>query len=344
MISNISNRIYILALIQSDGFIFKKVASTNGGEWSGPCPWCGGDDRFLIWPEYKGGRYWCRGCNKSGDAVQYIRDSRDLTFSEALDYLGIEKSFIMRAGPKKKDKAIFRPKETITPPQLWMQKAAQIVTMAEKELWQHGGKDALAILYAKGLKPETIKSARLGWNPQDLYRDRRAWGLPAEYHSNGHPKSIWIPAGIIIPMETSAGVVRIRIRRHDPGSGQRYVVVSGSSMAPLILESGNDILVVIESDLDGLLVWQEAAALAGIVAMGSAAMKPDISTHQYLCNARKILNALDYDEAGAKYAWKFWPETYRQKVIRWPVPIGKDPSDAFQQGLNIRAWIEAGIE
>jgi len=77
--------------------------------------------------------------------------------------------------------------------------------------------------------------------------------------------------------------------------------------------------------------------------MGSAGLKPDVFAHSLLTKAEKILNALDYDEAGARPSWKFWPETYGSKVIRWPVPIGKDPSEAWQQGLNIREWIKAGL-
>jgi hypothetical protein len=100
---------------------------------------------------------------------------------------------------------------------------------------------------------------------------------------------------------------------------------------------------IVESDLDGLLVWQEAAELTGVIAMGNAAIKPDLLTHDTLIKAEMILNALDYDTAGAKPSWKFWPETYGEKVKRWPVPIGKDPSDAWQLGLDIRAWIMAGI-
>ena len=46
----------------------RKASTTKGGEWHGPCPGCGGDDRFHVWPEQKdGGTYWCRGCNKAGD-------------------------------------------------------------------------------------------------------------------------------------------------------------------------------------------------------------------------------------------------------------------------------------
>ncbi|MDD5476381.1 MAG: hypothetical protein PHU03_07715, partial [Syntrophales bacterium] len=58
-----------------------------------------------------------------------------------------------------------------------------------------------------------------------------------------------------------------------------------------------------------------------------------------------ILNALDYDDAGGKEAWHFWPEAYgKKKVKRWPVPEGKDPGEAYQAGVNLRAWIKAGLD
>lgn len=68
----------------------RRTASTGGGEWCGPCPRGGGHDRFHVWPEK--GRYWCRQCNKKGDAIQYLRDFRGLSFIEAKRALGIDPS------------------------------------------------------------------------------------------------------------------------------------------------------------------------------------------------------------------------------------------------------------
>jgi len=56
----------LLALVGRDTQV-KKVAGTAGGEWAGPCPWCGGNDRFRLWPNSDHPRYWCRGCDRRGD-------------------------------------------------------------------------------------------------------------------------------------------------------------------------------------------------------------------------------------------------------------------------------------
>ncbi len=334
-------------LITGDGLTLKKVATTHGGEYAGPCPWCGGNDRFRVWPGSKDGRYWCRGCEKRGDVVQYVRDTRNLSYFEALDFLGIEKTKSIKTKRTHTGPPAFMPKTEPLPPPLWVEKATKLLKWSQEQLWTPDGQAERKILLDKGLNEETIRRAGIGRNTgergKDIYRDRRGWGLSHEFHRDGRPKRLWIPQGIIIPLQGKEGARRLRIRRRtkdDP----RYVIVAGSSMAPLILESVNSFFMVVESELDAWLVFQEAGDLCGVVAMGSASAKPDAAAHDLFIKSEKILNALDYDPAGARASWRFWPAVYGAKVTRWPVPIGKDPSDAWQQGTNIRDWIEAGLE
>jgi len=345
----------ILALIQQEsGLSFKKVAATHGGEYAGPCPWCGGNDRFLIWPKYKGGRYWCRGCEKKGDGIQFIRDMHGLTFGEACERLGITRGVYRRRRKmpvSTPERPFFKPKKSEPPPELWTQKAAAFLKYSQEKLWTTPeGRTALEFLQAKGLTEATIRHAGIGFNPSDLYRDRRGWGLPQKVNSYGTATLVWLPTGIVIPLAPSTeqkGVgetmTRLRFRRFAD-TGPRYVICAGSSVAPLVLEADKSIFTIVESELDAWLIWQETADLTGVVAMGSAVMKPDVAAHDLLTKAEIILNSLDYDEAGARQSWNWWDKAYGPKVIRWPTPFGKDPSDALQQGLNIREWIEAGIE
>jgi len=344
----------ILALIQQEsGLSFKKVAATHGGEYAGPCPWCGGNDRFLIWPQYKGGRYWCRGCEKKGDGIQFIRDMHGLTFGEACERLGITRGVYRRRQKmpvSTPERPFFKPKKSEPPPELWTQKAAAFLKYSQEKLWAPEGRTALEFLQAKGLTEATIRRAGIGFNLSDLYRNRRGWGLPQKVNSYGTETLIWLPAGIVIPLAPSTeqkgageNMIRLRFRRFAD-TGPRYVICAGSSVAPLVLEADKSIFTIVESELDAWLIWQETADLTGVVAMGSAVMKPDVAAHDLLTKAEIILNSLDYDEAGARQSWNWWDKAYGPKVIRWPTPFGKDPSDALQQGLNIREWIEAGIE
>ena len=344
----------VLVLIQQEsGLSFKKVAATHGGEYAGSCPWCGGNDRFLIWPQYKGGRYWCRGCEKKGDGIQFIRDMHGLTFGEACKRLGITRGVYRRRQKmtvSTPERPFFKPKKSEPPPELWTQKAAAFLKYSQEKLWTPEGRTALEFLQAKGLTEATIRRAGIGFNLSDLYRNRRGWGLPQKVNSYGTETLIWLPAGIVIPLAPSTeqkgageNMTRLRFRRFAD-TGPRYVICAGSSVAPLVLEADKSIFTIVESELDAWLIWQETADLTGVVAMGSAVMKPDVAVHDLLTKAEIILNSLDYDEAGARQSWNWWDKAYGPKVIRWPTPFGKDPSDALQQGLNIREWIEAGIE
>ena len=82
----------LLDLIVQDGGTLKRTATTNGPELAGPCLWCGGQDRFRVWPEQDGGRCWCCNCGKHGDTIQYLRDKRGLTFQYACRFIGRDPS------------------------------------------------------------------------------------------------------------------------------------------------------------------------------------------------------------------------------------------------------------
>lgn len=82
-----------LALIERD-VPLKLAASTNGGEYAGPCPFCQeGEDRFRVWPQHPDhggkGRFWCRVCDLSGDAGDFLKYRDGLESDRAaLEVLG----------------------------------------------------------------------------------------------------------------------------------------------------------------------------------------------------------------------------------------------------------------
>ena len=71
----------------------EREGSTNGGEHAGPCPRCGGEDRFRVWPnhpDYDSGFFWCRKCEWSGDGIDFLRQERGHSFQEACEALGVK--------------------------------------------------------------------------------------------------------------------------------------------------------------------------------------------------------------------------------------------------------------
>ena len=122
-----------------------------------------------------------------------------------------------------------------------------------------------------------------------------------------------MPSGLVIPHIINGAVNRLRVRRDKPGDGARYICISGSSPSPMTMNLDGAATIIVESELDALLLSQEAGDLVGVVALGSAQAKPDKKTHEILKRASLILVALDADEAGAKASWSFWPATYGAK-------------------------------
>lgn len=323
----------------------KKASTTAGGEWQGPCPGCGGTDRFHVWPNQSEGKgaYWCRSCGKWGDNIQFLRDFEGMSFRDACARLHIDAPDVsarQSSPPPKRQKPEFLPTAHADPGGNWLEKADKLVSWAAENLAR--SPEQLSWLSARGISAETAVQFRLGWNPgengKDLYRPRKVWGLDEITKEDGRPKALWIPRGLVIPYIAGGIVRRIRIRR--PEGEPRYYVIPGSSMSTMLLEPGRRAFVVVESELDAIAVVA-GNTLAGAVGLGSVAAKPDQEAFAVLSGALSILNALDYDAAGAK-AMTWWAGQFKRSA-RWPVPKGKDPGDAVRMGTDLKRWIEAGL-
>jgi len=335
----------MLELTQQDGFIFDRQAGTNGGEHAGPCPFCGGEDRFRIWPEEtETGRAWCRSCGWAGDGIQYLIDYHKMSFKDACNELSLDRPIKINqqpAAPK-----AFQPRTVSAPCSLWQQKAGAFLKYTQGCLFERP--EILKWLHeARGLNDETIKAAGLGYNPEVVWREREQWGLEPEIsQKTNKPKKLWIPVGLVIPYQVNDIVTRLRIRRPDAdvvdSKDSRYIIVSGSAAGAMILKGNSKACVVVESELDGLLIAQDAGDLAQVIALGNAQSKPDTTAHEILTGAAQILCSLDSDQAGIKASWAFWNKTYPQ-VKRWPCVGGKDPGEMILTGISIRMWAEAGL-
>jgi len=118
----------------------RKAASTNGGEWQGPCPGCGGKDRFHVWPNQReGGSYWCRpgkGCGKYGDNIQFLIDFEGMTFRQACNELRInvpERPAGWRPDVPR-PKPAFNPETSAAPGEIWQERAETFIAWAQGHL------------------------------------------------------------------------------------------------------------------------------------------------------------------------------------------------------------------
>lgn len=353
-------------VLEVAGSGLKKVGTALGKlEYAGPCPSCGGTDRFRVWPEKREGEgsYWCRRCGKGGDLVQFFVDFEGMDFKDAFRAAGREplkgqaSAFYYRRAAEKAcagemikgaEMAGQRFRNFDPPVETWLIKARALVDWAHKRLLENG--EELGRLADRGIGINEVKSFRLGWFPGEngkncAFRPRESWGLNTEFKEDGKKKKMWIPRGLVIPMIGPEGVERIRIRRPDcdirSEKDIRYYTLPGSSMAPMVIRPERKAFVVIESDLDGIMVAGHAGAVVGVVSLGAAAVKPDAETFAMLRGAVRTLVALDSDSAGAK-AVKWWEEQL-ENTKRWPVPEGKDPGEAFKAGVDILEWVMSGL-
>lgn len=354
----------LVDLLSEYGFSPVKKTAT---EWASPCPFCGGKDRFQIWPDEGEGRgyYWCRQCDAKGDGIQFLRDFADMNYGDACKRVGVAPVANLRAPALTKKKAV-EPFEPVRPddgtkPELdtakWRTRALDFVAWTSEQLQK--APEQLAWLAARGIDAASARQYRLGYNPGEkgrncIIRPRAVWGLPPVKRKDGKDKQFWLPRGIVVPQLSGDEVQRLRIRRLDADRQQfrpehKYHVVEGSGMDVLWLpctapRPGQAVAVVVESELDAILLHILAGDLFHCMAsMTSNIRRLPANVYEQLQSCLCILVALDCDAAGAD-GWPRWQETF-PRAKRWPVPAGagKDPGEAFSRGEDLRLWLLAGI-
>jgi hypothetical protein len=344
-----------------DGTSFRRVGGSaqRGPEWHGPCPVCGGRDRFHVWPEQaQGGSFWCRGCAKGGDLIEFYRWRDNLSYQQACDRAGINaKTYTPLTAPTTRRHQAPRPAFSPTEPDqvapIWSEHAAKFADWCHLQLLANT--DQQAWLAKRGIGAAMIAKYGLGWNPADAYRPRESWGLATLRREDGRPRKLWLPLGLVIPQWLDGQVARLRIRRPAPKPGEaKYYVVPGSGREPLISEAGRAAYVVLESELDAILLdGLGVMDQVGFVAMGSAAAKPTARCHRQLAVAVHLSISMDADpvqpnqttgkpESAGAQATAWWLSTYAT-AERVPPIGGKDPGEMFERGLDVRAWVLAGL-
>ena len=334
----------ILDLIEREsGYIFRKETAT---EFGGACPFCNsraGGDRFNIWPME--GRYWCRQCGKQGDAIQFMRDYKQLTYQQAVEHVqasGIElrnnDARPAQDSYRKEAQPINYPNDT------WLEHAWEFVFDCQAHLMERGtNPKAKAWLNGRTLTDETLWAAGIGYNPADRWLDRSLWGLAFKIGDNGRPMRLWLPRGITIPWVIDGELWGISIRqaKGDP----KYYWIPGGTPA---LYNFNKLMpgrpaVLVEGEIDALTIQQMAGDIVSAVATGSTQRAHQVKWIARLSLASKVLVAYDNDanEAGDKGA-EYWLDALKN-AIRWR-PYWGDVNDMAQANVNVRRWAEMGLQ
>lgn len=323
----------LLTLIMPD-VPLKRVASTHGGEYAGPCPGCGGKDRFRVWPTPPDGpgRYWCRRCGLKGDAIAYVQWREGLSFVQACERLGA----MPRAAARPASPAASSPgaPDPEPPPQAWQESARLIIDAAHTRLCFEQSESATrARLYLRekrGIFTNVWNCARLGFLPGS--------GYVTLYGLN-------VPAGILIPWIDREGTVwAVNVRRPSNRPGEKYRRIAGGSMGGLYqawtVEPGRPVLVA-EGEFDAMLAYDLVGDLVGVVTLGSASIVLPARWLPLLAGAPLILAAHDTDAAGQEAAARLGALSAR--VRRLALPGGKDITDFVMSGGDLRALVQEAL-
>ena len=286
----------------------------------GPCPKCGGDDRFYVTAD----KFYCRGCQAGGDAIQFVRWLHNVDFREACELLqpGAE----LPAGTPTVQKVARQPaarQQQIT----WNSAyhARQIEHAHERLFESPEAEPGREYLIGRCIEPGAWLAFWLG------------------YTANAMGKG---PA-IAMPWYRAGELVAIRYRLLEPTDGQKLISEKGSRFSGLLfggqalpefvsLPPGDNgkcaeqlrTLILCEGELNAISIWQTAADSAvDVLSVGS--------------ESQRIPDSLPSiaGRYGAVFTWFDKPENAKSSARLLPgahaisLPDQRDANDLLQAGL-----------
>jgi len=305
----------VLELCSADTDL-RRISST---EYAGPCPKCGGTDRFHVTSEW----WMCRQCHyPRGDAIEYLRWLHGLSFGEACHRLGMRPDDILQRSAK----PTVRPDAILSepPPAKWQTRAREFVSYSQDQLAASG--KAMGYLVGRGLSSETIACSGLGYNPRDLRDDGAAWGLSGK---------VWLPQGLVIPCEMGDSLWFVKVRREQ--SEPKYVAVKGSHKRGVVYglgaKSSAGDLILCEGELNALILRQCLAPVAQVVSVGDAGNRPGHQALTLMLRYARWWSLFDPDSAGQKGARSLRARYPRFRTLGWFYE--NDANDAFLAGHSL---------
>ena len=313
-IASVKSNANLLQLANRDTKL-KKVAWTGGGEWAGPCPFCGGEDRFRVQPFHsEGGRYFCRGCgeNRWHDVIEYVMLRDRVDFQEALNRLAPGKIALQQKEEVSKAEEFNRPQ--------WTQASYEFLELCVDHLWGEEGKAARDYLHKRGLNDDSLKHWLLGYNPTNGNGVAEEWGIPNE-------EKIFLPKGIVIPCHDAHGLHYLKIRRRL--GNPKYLLLKGGKIWPFGLETYLHTAYgfLFEGEFDVMLAYQTGFTGVGYASLPAG--QPIRKDYQYYFERiEDVIVAYDSDLEGQKAANKLCKPTHFHKSNLYPK--GNDLTDFFQ--------------
>ena len=298
-------------------------ARRRSGRWSfWPCPFH--DDKTpSLGVTRDNDRWHCFGCGKGGDARTWLWLYRR------------QKTPRREFPPSAPLLAPSQPSALDNPD--WQDWAAICIQRWEDTLWSAQGKTARWYLYGRGLNGDILRKYHIGCNSHDYWDHLKRWGLSPRDEKD---RKLYLPAGISIPWIVEERVWKINFRRLE-GKTPKYLQLRGSQSNGLFgVQSlpGKPVIFIVEGEFDALLLEQFAGDLAGVCTLGSASHhRLDERWLGQFLGCCKIILVGDNDPAGQ--AWAEGLGALSARMRRASVPRGKDITEFWHKGGDLREWV-----
>lgn len=329
------------------GLIFSDVGNIKGkGSYSsGDCPLCGKAGKFRISNTRAVSSCWSGGCSWSGSWHNWLEYAEER--GRASGWESFYRDLAKEAGiewpePDEQSKARYQARRAR---EALLEAAGRLMTEA---LQQPEGAATLAYWRGRGYSDEAIKAMALGAYPG---QQRLLQALQAL----GHDEQAIREADLISPKwEQHPAILLWRDRAGQPAGlmgraieedvEPKYLYSKGLSRSQMLpgLEQArrHEELILVESPLAAAYLNAQGLSRPAVALGGSSLSKPQIEALQQ-ARARRLILALDADEAGQKAtqatikALLETEEIERLLVATWPEGEGKGLDDlAIKQGLE----------
>ena len=314
----------VFSLAQEETHLHKVAVN----EYAGPCPGCGGTDRFRVRYSRETGawHFMCRSCWDAGqylvekgrkrgwgDAIDYLRHYRGMTFQEARALVNGQEGKTKRYKPAQP--------RYLTPE--WQAATHKAMQAHQVRLWST---DTQALEYARsrGLYDHIITQFQLGYS---LHQ-----GIPY----------------LVIPSINAGHYVTVYRRdlRPDVQKGQRWKDAPGGTKDELYLADclwlRKEMPVVLcEDAFSALSIYQECGDLVNVVATGGAECGLLTRWIARLACMPVVLIALDADAVGDKYAAEWGRRLKNTRRLR---PLLKDANEMLMGSWDLREWVLSALK
>jgi DNA primase len=329
------------------------LLKTGAGWWAGPCPFCGGTDRFTLKNTDAGWRWFCRGCgdDKYHTPVDYVMRREQCDFQAALTWMvgNTTPTGNRWDVPSKRIES-----ESARPSESWQARGLVFVETCASALWSEPGARALHYLRARGLEDAAIHQYHLGYNQIDHFEPLEIWGLSEPDDSKRH--AVWLPRGIVLPCFADGMLWYLKFRRpithvQEQAGEQKYLKVKGSKPGIFGAENlrGAWLAILTEGEFDCMLLDQGAGDLAGVATLGSATdriNRLDMGIWgRHILPVAHFLAAYDADKEGEKGLRAL--EAFSERVTRVSLPAMpgvKDITDFWKANGDLGEWVVRTVD